>query len=124
GLWTERPGRALGLLTADCFPVVLARRSGTPRLVVLHVGWRGVLGGILENGVVAVAGPATAAIGPGIGPCCCQVGEEVAEPFRARFGEDVMRGRNVDLAEAIERGLSAAGVEAVERTGNCTSCEH
>lgn len=123
GLWTEKPGRALGLLTADCFPVALARRNGTPRLVVLHVGWRGLVDGILENGVAAVAGPAAAAIGPGIGPCCYEVGEEVAEQFRARFGDDVMDRRNLDLAQAIERGLSAAGVETVERTGHCTSCE-
>ena len=123
GLWTEKSARALGLLTADCFPVALARRNGTPRLVVLHVGWRGLVDGILENGVAAVAGPAAAAIGPGIGLCCYEVGEEVAEPFRARFGDDVMDGRNLDLAEAIERGLSAAGVETVARTGHCTSCE-
>ena len=123
GLWTERPGLALGLLTADCFPVVLARQNGAPRLVVLHVGWRGLVEGILANGVAAVAGPALAAIGPGIGPCCYEVGEEVAQPFRARFGEDVMRGPNLDLGEAIERGLREAGIESVERTGHCTSCE-
>jgi len=123
GLWTEKPGRALGLLTADCFPVVLARQNGTPRLVVLHVGWRGLVEGILENGVAAVEGLAAAAIGPGIGPCCYEVGEEVAEPFRRRFGDDVMQGRDLDLAEAIDRGLRAAGVETLERTGHCTSCE-
>ena len=123
GLWTEKPGRALGLLTADCFPVVLARRNGTPRLVILHVGWRGLVDGILESGVAAVAGPAAAAIGPGIGPCCYEVGEEVAEPVRGRFGDDVMQGRNLNLAEAIERGLSAAGIETVERAGHCSSCE-
>jgi len=123
GLWTEKPGRALGLLTADCFPVVLGGRNGSPRLVVLHVGWRGLMEGILENGVAAAAGPAAAAIGPGIGPCCYEVGEEVAEPFRSRFGGDVMNGQNLDLGKAIERGLRAAGVESVERTGHCTSCE-
>jgi YfiH family protein len=123
GLWTETPGRALGLLTADCFPVVIARQNGSPRLVVLHVGWRGLVEGILENGVGAAAGPALAAIGPGIGPCCYEVGEEVAQPFRARFGDDVMNGRNLDLAEAIERGLREAGVVSAERTGHCTSCE-
>jgi copper oxidase (laccase) domain-containing protein len=90
---------------------------------VLHVGWRGLVAGILENGVAAAAGPAAAAIGPGIGACCYEVGEEVAEPIRSRFGGDVMRGRKLDLAEAIERGLRAAGVESTERTGHCTSCE-
>lgn len=123
GLWTEEAGRALGLLTADCFPVALARQNGTPRIVVLHVGWRGLVEGILENGVAAVAGQPAAAIGPGIGPCCYEVGEEVAEPFRSRFGDDVLDGRKLDLAEAIERGLRAVGVESVERTGHCTSCE-
>jgi YfiH family protein len=123
GLWTGQPGRALGLLSADCCPGVLARRNGSPRLVVLHVGWRGLVEGILENGVAAAAGPAVAAIGPGIGPCCYEVGEEVAEPFRSRFGGDIVRGSNLDLAEAIERGLREAGVESVERTGHCTSCE-
>ena len=123
GIWTEQPRRALGLLAADCFPVVLARRNGTPRLVVLHVGWRGVVEGILEAGLDTVGGPAAAAVGPGIGPCCYEVGEEVASPFRVRFGDDVLHGRNLDLAEAIERGLRSAGVETVERTGHCTSCE-
>ena len=123
GLWTDRPGRALGLLTADCFPVVLARLDGAPRLVVLHVGWRGLLEGILENGVAAVAGPAIAAIGPGIGACCYEVGEEVAGPFRARFGDSIIRGRNLDVAEAIERVLRDEGVGSVGRTGHCTSCQ-
>jgi YfiH family protein len=123
GIWTEQRGRALGLLTADCFPVVLARCNGTPRLVVLHVGWRGLVEGILERGVEAVGGHAVAAVGPGIGPCCYEVGDEVAEPFRSHFGDDVLHGRNLDLAEAIVRGLRAAGIDAVERTGHCTSCE-
>jgi polyphenol oxidase len=123
GIWTERPAHALGLLTADCYPIVLARQEGKPRLVVLHVGWRGLVEGILEAGARAVAGPAAAVVGPGIGPCCYEVGEEVAVLFRARFGHDVLHGGNLDLAEAVERGLREAGVEAVERTGHCTSCE-
>ncbi|HEY7004512.1 MAG TPA: polyphenol oxidase family protein [Gaiellaceae bacterium] len=123
GIWTEQAGRALGLLTADCYPVVLARRDGRPRLVVLHVGWRGLVGGILERGVEAADGPVVASVGPGIGPCCYEVGEEVSGPIRSRFGDDVLQGRNLDLAEAIERGLRAEGVETVARSGHCTSCE-
>jgi len=76
-----------------------------------------------DSGVAAAGGPLAAAIGPGIGPCCYEVGDEVAAPFKARFGDDVMHGRNLDLAKAIERGLRAAGVESVGRTGHCTSCE-
>jgi YfiH family protein len=123
GLWTEEPGRALGLITADCYPVALARVSENPRLAVLHVGWRGLLAGIVENGVTAIDGPSAAAVGPGIGPCCYEVGEEVREPFRARFGNHVVKGTNLDLAGAIEGALAAGGVERIERTGHCTSCE-
>jgi len=123
GLWTEAPGRGLALLTADCYPVALARRGESPRLVLLHVGWRGLLAGILENGVKALEGPAVAAVGPGIGPCCYEVGDEVGESFKVRFGDEVLLGRNLDLAEAIQRALEAAGVERVQRTGHCTSCE-
>jgi len=124
GLWTEEPGRGLMLLTADCLPVALARANGKPGLAVLHVGWRGLLGGIVEAGVEALGGgPLRAAIGPGIGACCFEVGEEVAEPFRARFGPDVLVDGNLDLVAPTERALRAAGAEAVGRVDLCTSCE-
>jgi polyphenol oxidase len=124
GLWTERPGQAMVLLTADCVPVALARTNGTPGLAVLHVGWKGLLAGIAGAGVHALGGgPVAAAVGPGIGQCCYEVGAEVAGPFRERFGADVLVGRYLDLAEATERALRAAGVEDVERIGHCTSCE-
>ena len=124
GLWTDLPGRAMVLLTADCFPVALARANGTPGLAVLHVGWRGLLAGIVGSGVRALgSGPLAAAIGPGIGPCCYEVGEEVAAPYRERFGDGVLAGRNLDLAEAAERALHAAGVKDVHRAGHCTACE-
>ncbi len=124
GLWTDERDRGLMLLTADCLPVALARANGRPGLAVLHVGWRGLLEGIVEAGVEALGGgPLRAAVGPGIGPCCFEVGEEVADPFRARFGPDVVVGRNLDLVEATERALRAAGCESVERVDLCTSCE-
>ncbi|MGH3043623.1 MAG: polyphenol oxidase family protein, partial [Gaiellaceae bacterium] len=111
-------------LTADCLPVALARANGRPGLAVLHVGWRGLLEGIAKAGVEALGGgPLRAAVGLGIGPCCFEVGEEVADPFRARFGPDVVVGRNLDLVEATERALHAAGCESVERVDLCTSCE-
>lgn len=127
GLWSDRPGQAMMLLTADCLPVALANTSKEPRLAVLHVGWRGLLAGILDAGMYAVAdgsdGSVAAAIGPGIGPCCYEVGNEVAGPFRATFGDVVVRGRSLDLAAAAESALRAAGCSSVERTDLCTSCE-
>jgi YfiH family protein len=124
GLWSDRPGQAMVLLTADCLPVALARGNGTPGLAVLHVGWKGLLEGIVAAGVGALGGgPLAAAIGPGIGPCCYEVEEEVAAPYLERFGEAVLRGRNLDLPEATERALRAAGVRSVERNGRCTACD-
>jgi purine-nucleoside/S-methyl-5'-thioadenosine phosphorylase / adenosine deaminase len=124
GLWTEQPGRGLMLLSADCLPVALARTDGHPAVAVLHVGWRGLLAGIVESGAAALGGePFVAAIGPGIGPCCYEVGDEVARPFRERFGDEVVPGRHLDLHEAAERALREAGAESVERVGLCTSCE-
>ena len=124
GLWSDEPGQAMMLVTADCVPVALCRTTGSPRLAVLHVGWRGLLDGIVGAGVRALGGgPVAAALGPAIGPCCYEVGEEVAAPFRERFGDDVVRGRNLDLPGAAERALRAAGCESVETSGLCTSCE-
>jgi polyphenol oxidase len=124
GLWTGRPGYPLALLTADCLPIALARADGEPRLGVLHVGWRGLLAGIVEAGVEAVDGArVAAAIGPGIGPCCYEVDEEVAEPFRERFGSEVLVEGRLDLPGAAEAALTGAGVEEIERVTHCTACE-
>ena len=124
GLWSDRPGQAMLLVTADCLPVALWRNGGDPRLAVLHVGWRGLLAGIAASGVEALAnGEVSAAIGPGIGPCCYEVGEEVAGPYRERFGPEVLRGSNLDLPLAAELALREAGCREVERDGHCTACE-
>jgi YfiH family protein len=125
GLWTDRLGQAMALVTADCYPVAIARDDEeAAALCVLHVGWRGLLEGIAEAGVGAVGGEAPRAIiGPGIGPCCYEVGEEVAGPFRERFGASVALDGKLDLPAATEQALLEAGAGSVERTGHCTACE-
>jgi len=127
GLWSEQPGQAMALVTADCFPVAIARvpdRGPGPGLCVLHVGWRGLLEGIVASGIGALGdGPLTAAIGPGIGACCYEVGDEVADPFRERFGDDVVVDGRLDLGGATERALRESGVASVERSHHCTACE-
>jgi len=123
GLWTEEPDLAVLTMSADCLPIALARvGEGPPGVAVLHAGWRGLLAGIVAEGVHALGGRAHAAIGPAIGPCCYEVGSEVAEPFAKAFGPDVLHGRKLDLWTAAERALLAAGVEEVERVDLCTSC--
>jgi polyphenol oxidase len=121
GLVTSVRGRPMTLLTADCLPLAIAAVDGT-RLSVLHAGWRGLEAGIAEAGVAAVGGRAVAAVGPGAGPCCYEVGEDVAERLRQRFGPDVVRDGNADLWLCAERALTRAGVERVEVAGECTIC--
>lgn len=124
GLWTDEAGRAMLLLTADCLPVALVRTAGAPALAILHVGWRGLLAGIVGEGVRALGGgPLASVIGPSIGPCCYEVGDEVAEPFREAFGADVVHDNHLDLWTCAERALRAAGCERVDRTDTCTSCD-
>jgi YfiH family protein len=124
GFWSDEPGQGMMLLTADCLPVAVARANGhDPALAVLHVGWRGLLEGIVANGVAALGGgPLAAAIGPGIGPCCYEVGPDVAEPFAARFGSEVFGDGKLDLWRATELALTEAGAGQVERTDLCTFC--
>jgi purine-nucleoside/S-methyl-5'-thioadenosine phosphorylase / adenosine deaminase len=121
GLATGLAGRPLVLLTADCLPVAIARRDGR-RLAVLHAGWRGLAAGIVERGVEAVGGRATAAVGPGAGPCCYEVGEDVAGVLCRRFGDDVVRGGRADLWLAARRALEEAGVVEIEVAGECSIC--
>jgi YfiH family protein len=124
GLWTDERGVALLALTADCLPIALVRTNGAgPAIAVLHAGWRGLLGGIAEAGVEALGGRSVAAaVGPAIGPCCYEVGEEVADPFRRRFGSDVVRNGRLDLWTAAERALREAGCTSVDRFDLCTAC--
>jgi hypothetical protein len=123
GLWSDAPGRGMLLLTADCLPIALVRRRGEPAVAILHAGWRGLLAGIAAAGVRALGKDVVAAVGPGIGPCCYEVGEEVAAPFVEAFGADVVRDRKLDLWTSAERALRAAGCAQVDRFDLCTACE-
>jgi polyphenol oxidase len=123
GLWTEERGVPVLAMAADCLPLALVRDGGPPAVAVVHAGWRGLLAGIVARGVEALGGGVRAAIGPAIGPCCYEVGPEVAEPFAARFGAGVVHGRMLDLRAAAELALRDAGVEEIHRIDRCTCCE-
>ena len=124
GLWTDEPGLPILAMSADCLPIALVRTNGAPAVAVLHAGWRGLLEGIVPSGVAALgAENLAAAVGPAIGPCCYEVGEEVAAPYRERFGDAVVRGGHLDLWASAERALCAAGVGRIDRFDRCTACE-
>lgn len=105
------------VFVADCAPVALAGPGG---IAMLHCGWRGLAAGILARGAEAV-GATDAAIGPSIGPCCYEVGDEVLEVFSGLDG--VGSGRLLDLPEVTRQLLDEAGLERIESSGLCTSCE-
>jgi YfiH family protein len=115
---TAVPGLAALVFVADCLPIALV---GTGGVAMLHCGWRGLAAGIVARGVEAIAAT-DAAIGPGIGSCCYEVGEEVLDSF-ADLGDGIAAGRMLDLTEVACRLLRKAGVEQIERADLCTSCE-
>jgi YfiH family protein len=115
---TAAPGLAPLVMVADCLPVAVAGPGG---VAVLHCGWRGLASGVIERGVREV-GAEAAAIGPGIGPCHYEVGDEVLEAFSA-LGDGIADGRMLDLRQVARRLLDAAGVGRVEVSELCTSCE-
>jgi YfiH family protein len=115
---TSEPGLAALVFVADCLPIALAGPAG---VAMLHCGWRGLAAGIVAAGAAAV-GATDAAIGPGIGACCYEVGDEVLDAF-ADLGPGIGSDRMLDLAEVARRLLERAGVERVETAGLCTSCE-
>ena len=106
------------VFVADCLPVALYGPGG---LAMVHAGWRGLAGGIVGAAAEAVEANAVA-IGPGIGPCCYEVGEEVLDAF-GDLGDGIAAGRMLDLPEVARRLLARAGVDRVESAGICTSCE-
>jgi YfiH family protein len=118
GIWTTELGLPLAIFTADCFGVVLESETAVG---VAHAGWRGTDAGIvqaLRNAMTAGGhAPTFAAVGPGIGPCCFEVGEDVARKFPGHVGATSWDTTSVDLAGAIQEQL--VGLE-VWTAASCT----
>lgn len=127
-VYGDAPGLALSVITADCVPVLLAGRDG--RLAAVHAGWRGLVGGVIAETLKAVGGGGpgwTAWIGPTIGPCCYEVGDEVAGQVAAASGPEVVvpgpAKAHLDLVAAARRQLHDAGVTEVHSVASCTRCD-
>lgn len=111
------PGSAAMVFVADCLPVAVGGPGG---VAMLHCGWRGLAAGIIGRGADAV--DAThAVIGPGIGPCCYEVGTEVLAAFEG-VGTGVAEDHMLDLPEVARRLLGEAGVGEIESADLCTRC--
>lgn len=119
GHTTTAKGVPLMVLVADCLPVALAT---TDRAVMLHCGWRGLAAGIIERGIALFAPgePPRAVLGPCIGACCYEVGEEVLAEFDDLVG--VANGRMLSLNMVAQQKLMANGVTKIDSFPLCTSC--
>ncbi|MDF1536113.1 MAG: polyphenol oxidase family protein [bacterium] len=132
---TDIPGTAVGIRTADCLPI-LTGDTATGAVAAIHCGWRSLASGLAAKGVRALitltgSGPDSlvAALGPSIGPCCCEVGEEVRSSFPSdkREGLFEIRGGSLylDLAAGAKSQLLTAGMAAdsIEEITGCTLCD-
>ena len=136
GMATDRAGIALGILAADCAPVLLADPAAAV-VAAVHAGWRGALAGVVEAGIAAMvslgADPAriSAAIGPCIGPASYEVGLEFEAGFTAADGRNARffrpgarpDKRLFDLPGFVLARLAAAGVLRAEWIGRDTFAE-
>ena len=123
-LLENTPGAAVAVKTADCIPILLADQRNRA-VAAVHAGWRGTVAQIARRAIEAMAErfgshphDIHAALGPGIGKCCYDVGPEVAQ----HFGESVRA--HIDLVEANRQQLLAAGLETqrIYLAGMCTMC--
>jgi YfiH family protein len=138
GMVAAKPGIFLGVLTADCAPILFSVPERKLAAVV-HAGWRGSLAGIapkmvrhLKDRYCVAPESIEAALGPTIGPCCYDIGADVADPLVARWEGDAKaafqsRGgkQYLDIRELNHRQLEAAGVPVTQIAvlGGCTSCD-
>jgi YfiH family protein len=118
-LITRSPGVVIGVLTADCVPVLLASQNG---VAAVHAGWRGLVGGVIEEAVNTLGNIEAAWVGPGIHACCYEVGPEVEDAFHER-ALPVAGTRRVDPVRAAVVVLRRAGIDRITSSSECTSCE-
>lgn len=132
-LVSSDPGTVLCVRTADCVPILLAHPR-SHAVAAIHAGWRGTLADVAGEAILSmrrlfdtVPAELIAAIGPGIGPCCFEVGPEVSVQFQGIFPErrDLGLRTRLDLAEANRREILGAGVAAenIAVDPRCTYCE-
>ncbi len=118
-------GVSVSIRTADCFPVLIVDKR-TRAVSAVHAGWRGTAAEIVRKAVIKLRGEYDtkpediyAVVGPGIGACCYQVGEDVAKIFGRK------QAGYLDLATLNRRQLLLEGVpgEQIDAVGGCTYCE-
>jgi len=137
---TAVAGRAIGIATADCVPILVATETGRA-VAAIHAGWRGLAAGVIEAGVEALRSLAgssqrlVAAVGPHIGLCCYEVDRPVLDAMTQRFTREEVAAAcvetrqghaRIDLGQLSALALERSGIGAAERgqlEGACTACD-
>lgn len=132
----SRGAYAVGVRVADCVPILVADRT-SGAVAAIHAGWKGFVAGVIPAALRALGagvrpGDLVAAVGPCIGPCCFEVGGDVAQTIEEAAGVPVVARRApngdkayVDLRAGVHAHLVNAGVraDAIDDVGGCTRCD-
>ncbi|WP_165390697.1 polyphenol oxidase family protein [Pseudoduganella lutea] len=125
---TEQAGIPVSVITADCVPLLLARRDGR-HVAAVHAGWRGLADGVIPRVLDELgAGEGwVAAVGPTICAACYEVSEELALRFAQQFaaipaGSLLPRHRHLDLRAVADYQLREGGIKEIDHVGGCTCC--
>ncbi|HEY1148568.1 MAG TPA: polyphenol oxidase family protein [Pseudoduganella sp.] len=126
--YTRQPGIPVSVITADCVPLLLARRDGAA-VAAVHAGWRGLYDGIIPSVLdqLRAGEDWVAVVGPTICAPCYEISEELAQDFGRRF-DSMPRAavqpahRHLDLRAVAEHQLRQAGLKHIEHVGGCTCC--
>lgn len=124
GVFGNSPQNVFSVLTADCVPILLYHADGI--VGTLHAGWRGLYDGIIPTALSRLPQQIYAALGPAIGSCCYEVGEDLATKFEQKFGDAIVvrsgEKPRLDLVQIAILQLLESGVEQMEAAHLCTAC--
>ena len=122
--YSKSSNHLLSILTADCLPILVYHPDGT--VAAIHAGWRGLYEEIIPKTLALLPPHTNVAIGPSIGPCCYEVGEDLAEQFAQKFGSGVVVAEkdkpHLDLRSAAILQLQESDVDEIDVCEICTSC--
>lgn len=124
GIFTDSNQHLISILTADCLPLLAYHPDGV--VAAIHAGWRGLFDDVIPNTLAKLLRNPVVAVGPAIGVCCYEVGQDLARQFEAKFGPEVVDFTkpkpHLNLALVALQQLQQAGVEQFEVAHICTYC--
>ncbi|MGL4739824.1 MAG: peptidoglycan editing factor PgeF [Sarcina sp.] len=127
GIITNKTNEIIGVFAADCIPVIIYDEKAKV-IAAVHSGWKGTIADISKKACEKMKNSygcenLKVVIGPGVGQCCYEVSEELAEKFRSKYGNDVTSGRMLDLKKVIKVQLnSLVQADNITDLNICTNC--